>query len=73
MDWQLIQVLQIFVDTVMLVKDTAMKYEEMSQFANRLHLVKKLFTNIQFNDVYYFICTLHNAYYAFVHYVFIFS
>ena len=58
MEWQLIQVLQIFVDTVMFVKDTAMKYEEMSQFATRLQLVKKLFTNIQYNDVIvYFICT----------------
>ena len=50
MEWQLIQVLQIFVDTVMFVKDTAMKYEEMSQFANRLQMVKKLLINIQYND-----------------------
>ena len=40
MEWQLTQVLQIFADTVMLVKDIPVEDEKLIEFANRLHLVK---------------------------------
>ena len=42
MDWQLIQVLQIFADTVMLVKDIPVEDKELIVFGNRLHWVKYL-------------------------------